>query len=96
MLFTDEFSGYKSVESLGYDHWVIKHKIEYVNGFIHTNSIEGFWSLFKRSVSGAHHSISAKYLQSYLNEYAFRYNHRDDEAPMFQTFLALVEKAGGG
>ena len=43
-------------------------------------------------ISGVYHAVSAKYLQSYVNEYTFRYNHRKDEVPMFQTMLAQVEK----
>ena len=42
----------------------------------HTNTIEGFWSLVKRGLGGVYHSVSKKYLQTYLNEYSFRYNHR--------------------
>jgi ISXO2 transposase-like protein len=45
-------------------------------GNVHTNTIEGFWSLVKRGLGGVYHSVSKKYLQTYLNEYAFRYNHR--------------------
>lgn len=59
----------------------------YVTGDVHTNTIEGFWSLVKRGISGVFHQVSPKYLQHYVNEYAFRYNHRMDEKPMFQTFL---------
>ena len=56
----------------------------------HTNSIEGFWSLLKRGIGGVYHSVSEKYLQSYINEYGFRYNHRKDEKPMFLTVLEKV------
>lgn len=91
-VFTDEFRGYKSVEKLGYDHWVIKHKIEYVNGFIHTNSIEGFWSLFKGGIRGVYKHVGKSYVQSYLNEYAFRYNRRKSNVPMFQHFLAQTSQ----
>jgi hypothetical protein len=62
-----------------------------VVGDIHTNSVEGFWSLIKRGIGGVYHSVSQKYLQSYLNEYSFRYNHRFDTAPMFLTFLKQVQ-----
>lgn len=76
---------------LGYKHRRIYHVAKvYVMGDIHTNTIEGFWSLLKRSISGVYHAISDKHLQSYLNEYAFRYNHREDEAPMFKTILRQV------
>jgi transposase-like protein len=78
---------------LGYFHDRIHHASKvYVRGDVHTNTIEGFWSLVKRGIGGVYHVVSAKHLQSYLNEYAFRYNHRQDEVPMFQTMLAQVEK----
>jgi len=72
------------VTRLGYKHLRIEHQAkEYVRGKIHTNSIEGFWSLLKRGIGGVYHSVSEKYLQSYINEHGFRYNHRKDEKPMF-------------
>ncbi len=91
-VFTDEFRGYQAVEKLGYDHWVIKHKFEYVNGFIHTNSIEGFWSLFKGGLRGVYKHCGRAYVQSYVNEYTFRYNRRKSEVPMFQHFLAQTSQ----
>jgi hypothetical protein len=62
-------------------------------GDIHTNSVEGFWSLIKRGMGGVYHSVSQKFLQSYLDEYSFRYSHRHDTEPMFLTFLRQVAKA---
>jgi len=50
----------------------------------------GFWSLLKRGISGVYHAVSEKYLQSYINEYGFRYNHRKDRKPMFLTILERV------
>jgi transposase len=61
-------------------------------GDVHTNTIEGFWSLVKRGISGVHHAVSAKYLQGYLNEYAWRYNHRNDATPMFTSLLENVRR----
>lgn len=58
----------------------------------HTNTIEGFWSLVKRGIGGVYHSVSAKHLQSYLSEYAWRYNRRHDGS---QKFSALLAKAAG-
>lgn len=49
----------------------------YVDGEVHTQTIEGFWSLVKNGIGGVYHSVSAKWLQSYLDEYAWRYNHRE-------------------
>ena len=59
-------------------------------GNIHTNTIEGFWSLSKNGIRGTYHAVSDKYLQHYLDEYSFRYNHRNDESPMFLTMLQKV------
>jgi transposase len=94
MVYTDEHQTYGPLPSMGYGHRRIHHASKvYVVGDVHTNTIEGFWSLLKRGISGVYHSVSDKYLQHYLDEYSFRYNHRDDVQPMFQTFLRRVEKA---
>lgn len=78
LIFTDESNSYNKVESMGYGHEKVKHgKNEYVRGNTHTNTIEGFWSQFKRSVHGTFHCVSPKHLQLYLDEFSFRYNHRD-------------------
>ncbi len=91
-LFTDEFPSYDHMARIGYKHLRIDHHARvYVNGNIHTNIIEGFWSLVKRGISGVYHSVSSDYLQSYVNEYSLRYNHRKDETPMFQTFLNRIQ-----
>ena len=90
---TDDWGAYKKIYKLGYKRSVVKHsKQRYVSGNIHTNTIEGWWSQFKRSVHGSYHSVSRKYLQSYLDEFAFRYNLRDDEAPVFQWLLLRLVK----
>ncbi len=92
-IYTDEAPVYNKLPRHGYAHRRIHHASKvYVRGTVHTNTIEGFWSLLKRGIGGVYHAVSAKHLQSYLNEYAFRYNHRDDETPMFQTMLALVSR----
>ena len=64
---------------------------EYVRGAIHTNNIEGFWSLLKRGISGVYHPVSEKYLQIYINEYGFRYNHRNDEKPITVFLIPNVK-----
>ncbi len=58
-----------------------------MEGTIHPLTIEGFWSLVKRGIGGTHHAVSAKWLQGYLNEYVWRYNHRDDGQAQFETLL---------
>lgn len=91
IVYTDEFPIYDHFTYIGFKHHRINHQAkQYVNGRVHTNNIEGFWSLVKRGISGVYHSVSPKYLQSYLNEYAFRYNHRNDELPMFVLVLKQI------
>jgi transposase len=95
-VYTDEAPAYQPLGAKGYQHKRIHHAAKvYVEGDVHTNTIEGFWSLVKRGIGGTHHAVSAKYLQGYLNEYAWRYNHRKDKAPMFFTLLGNVEKGQG-
>jgi transposase len=77
----------------GYFHSHIKQSAKiHVAGEIHTQTIEGFWSLVRRGIGRVYHSVSAKHLQSYLDEYCFRY-HRADEAGMFTAFLERIVKA---
>ena len=90
-LYTDEFPAYDHMTRIGYKHLRIEHGARvYARGNVHTNSIEGFWSLVKRGISGVYHAVSPKYLQSYLDEYTFRYNHRKDEKAMFKTVLSQI------
>ena len=94
---TDEFGAYNTLKRLGYDHQRVWHGAkEFARGDVHTNTIEGFWSLFKRSVDGTHHQISPLYLQNYLSEYVFRYNHRASKTPMFHLFLGRLSLGLGG
>jgi len=88
VVFTDELASYATLGKKGYQHDRVNHKAEvWVSGDVHTNTIEGFWSLLKRGVDGVYHSVSAKHLQGYLNEYAWRYNHRFDGRSQFETLL---------
>lgn len=91
-IYTDEWVGYNSLKRI-YDHFFIKHKSgEYVQGRVHTNTIEGFWSLLKRGVIGIYHFTSKKHLQKYINEFVFRYNTREsEECSRFNVFLANLE-----
>jgi transposase-like protein len=104
-VYTDEMASYDGIRSIqrkdgdgnaSYQHRRINHSSKiYVIGDIHTNSVEGFWSLIKRGIGGVYHQVSQKFLQNYLDEYAFRYNHRHDVEPMFLTFLRQIAKAEG-
>jgi transposase-like protein len=95
VIYTDEATIYtKSLPFLGYQHKRVHHQARvYVEGDAHTQTIEGFWSLVKRGIGGTHHAVSAKYLQGYLNEYAWRYNHRMDGRAQFETLLLKAAQA---
>lgn len=92
---TDEFNVYNVLPYMGYKHSVVPHgqKVFAVDE-VHTNTIEGFWSLSKNGIRGTFHAVSDKWLQDYLNEFAFRYNHRNDEKPMFLSFLGRLALEG--
>ena len=93
MVFTDDYPSYNGLDARGYKHQRINHSEKvYVVGDIHTNTIEGFWSLIKRGIGGVYHNVGRHYLQTYLNEYSFRYNRRFDVQPMFVSFLHQIEK----
>jgi transposase len=92
-IFTDEFCSYDGIKHMSgnYRHRRIKHNARvYVRGDVHTNTIEGFWSLIKRGIGGVYHQVSQKYLQSYLDEYSFRYNRRDRGNLIFTSILERV------
>jgi transposase-like protein len=92
-VYSDEYSTYDNVSRLAncYNHRRIKHAQKiYVMGDVHTQTIEGFWSLVKRGIGGVYHSVSRKYLQTYLNEYSFRYNRREQGNLIFTSILERV------
>jgi IS1 family transposase len=76
LLSTDEWTPYTRLQR-EYPMGIVHHgQNEYVCGAVHTNTIEGFWSLVKRGIVGTFHKVSAKYLPLYVNEFQFRYNNR--------------------
>jgi ISXO2-like transposase domain len=78
LLCTDQWSGYRQLGK-EYPHGVVDHSAgQYVVGAIHTNTIEGFWPIFKRGVIGTFHKMSAKYMRLYVAEFRFRYNNREN------------------
>jgi transposase-like protein len=85
-IMTDEWGAYNGL-SPKFNHAVVEHGVgQYVVGEAHTNTLEGFWSLFKRGIVGQYHQISFKYLDRYIDEFCYRYNHRD-EANLFDQIL---------
>ena len=84
---TDGFGGYYNLGQHFVKHEVLNHsKFIRKKGKYYTNTIEGFWSMLKRAVIGQYHKISPEYLQGYLNEITFKYNHRFEQN-MFNTLL---------
>jgi transposase-like protein len=77
-VYTDEAVGYDSLH-YRFVHEVVNHSETYVNGQVHTNGIENFWTLLKRTLRGTYVAVEPFHLDSYLDEQVFRYNHRKDE-----------------
>lgn len=78
LISTDDHRGYQYIDR-HFPHEMVHHGAgEYVHGNIHTNTIEGFWSIVKRGVIGTFHKVSKKYLPFYVNEFEFRYNNREN------------------
>ncbi|CAN5533341.1 IS1595 family transposase [soil metagenome] len=88
MIFTDEWPVYQGIGKGYIGHRRIQHRAKvYVDGDNHTQTVEGFFGLTKNGIRGVYHAVSAKWLQGYLNEYAWRYNRRFDREPMFTQLL---------
>jgi len=82
-VYTDASNILRNVRGLGHEHFAVKHVTGHRKGMAHTNTIDGFWSLVKRGIGGVYYQVGPEYLQSYLDEYAFRYNRRKVMRPMF-------------
>jgi len=85
---TDEYTGYNFLRKSDHVHFTINHNEMYVDGIIHTNTIESFWANLKRGITGIYHKVSAKYLQNYVNEFCFRWNNRGSN-----TFNLVLRQA---
>ena len=88
LLMTDELGGYRILSSQ-MRHAVVKHAERYVDGIVHTNTLEGFWSLVKRAWYGQHHHYTRKFTSLYIAEACYKYNTRSRK-DQFGDFLRLV------
>jgi len=89
---TDEFRSYKKFDDI-VQHYTIKHSAkQWVKGMMHTNTIEGFWSIVKNSIKGSYRAISKKYLPFYLVQSQYIYNHRNYTGNLFEKFLKQAVK----
>ena len=85
VLITDEYRGYNRMGEW-VPHFTINHAVAYAEGLIHTNTIEGFWSLVKRAIFGQHHHYGKGHTAAYIIEACYKYNNRRN-ADMFGQFL---------
>ncbi len=87
---TDELNAYSGLEKIGYGHDIVNHGAEeYAIGDIFTNTIEGFWSHFRRMITGCYHDVSDEHLQGYIDEAVYRWNTRKmDESERFAHMFA--------
>ena len=92
-IFTDELLSYDGL-SEDYKHAIINHAVEYVNGNVHTNTMENFWSLLKRGLHGTYISVEPFHLFRYIDEQAFRYNTRKDMNDAERFSLAVSQITG--
>jgi transposase-like protein len=87
---TDELPAYKSLINT-FNHEKVNHSMEeWVRGNIHNNGVENAWSLFKRSIIGSYHQISAKHMDAYLDEFEWRFNNRENPYLFRDTIIKLL------
>ena len=92
IVYTDEHRSYRDLK-FDFRHSTVRHSDhQYVNGNVHTNSIESVWALLKRQIIGIHHWVSPKHLDAYVSEMTFRFNRRDEKpAQRMNDMLAQIE-----
>jgi len=91
-IFTDSLKSYEGLDE--FQHEVVDHAVEYVRGEVHTNWLENFWSLLKRSLKGTYVSVEPFHLFRYLDEQVYRYNNRSNMTDS-DRFLMLARNVAG-
>jgi len=90
-IYTEDWPAYRGIADDDTRHETVNHSAdEWVRGDVHANTMEGVWSLFKRSVVGAYHKVSTKHLDAYLDELEWRFNNRDNPWLFRDTLLKLL------
>jgi transposase-like protein len=92
-LYSDDLRSYDGLAE-DFKHQVVNHAIQYVNGNVHTNGLENFWSLFKRGLNGTYISVEPYHLFRYVDEQAFRFNYRKDMSDADRFSLAVSQITG--
>lgn len=91
-IYTDSHHSYRGIQDEDTRHEYVDHSAdEWVRGDVHTNTIESAWSLFDRAVIGSYHKISKKHLPAYLDEFAFRFNNRENPYLFRDTLVVLLD-----
>ncbi len=91
---TDKAYAFRDLPKYGYEHGSVDHNAgEYVHGWAHTNTLDGFWSWFQRAIVSTHVHVSPKYLQRYLGEFEFRYNLRKQPSLLFPLLMESFARA---
>ena len=91
-IYTDSHPAYVGIGDADTTHASVSHRIEeWVRGDVHTNTIESAWSLFKRSILGSYHHLSAKHMDAYLDEFEWRFNNRRNPYLFRDTLIALLK-----
>jgi transposase-like protein len=92
-VYSDALKSYDGLHE-NFTHQVIDHAVAYVDGQVHTNGLENFWSLLKRGLNGTYVSVEPFHLFRYVDEQAFRYNNREDMDDSDRFVLALSRITG--
>ena len=92
-LYSDALKSYEGLAT-EYAHQVVDHACQYVDGRVHTNGLENFWSLLKRGISGTYVSVEPFHLFRYLDEQMFRFNNRNDLDDAGRFDLAVRQIVG--
>src|SRR5204862_996164 len=91
-IYTDSHRAYDGIGDENTRHGIVEHGADqWVNGDVHTNTVESAWSLFDRAVIGSYHKLSKKHLGAYLQEFEFRFNNRENPYLFRDTLLRLIE-----
>lgn len=89
VVITDEYTGYARLKTF-IQHETVNHRVWYVDGYKHTNTIESFWALLKRGIVGQYHKVSLHYLPKYIDEFCYRFNNRKNPDLFDQTISRAV------
>ena len=91
-VYTDQHPGYHKLSEHGFRHEMVDHSAdEWVRADVHTNTVESVWSILKRSIIGSFHQLSAKHLEAYLDEIAFKFNNRFNPHLFRDTLMAMLD-----